>query len=106
MMNIISSLSRLTFSHSRKMSICSSENRSNISSARPAASIAYRSKNTLHPVVGTSDGRGHPGPTQAENAAGRGGAFLAWASSLTLDDLAGAAALFGLLIAALCLGGW
>jgi hypothetical protein len=36
----------------------------------------------------------------------RQGAFLDWASTLTLDDIGGAAALFGLLFAMLCVGGW
>lgn len=72
-MAVAKSLSMLMRSHSRRMSICSSEKRSRISSALPAASNAYLCIPSLHPVVGASDGRGHPGKTQAENAAGRGG---------------------------------
>lgn len=60
---------------------------------------------SLHPVAGASDGRGHPVQTKAKSG-GRGGAFLAWAASLDLDDLIGTAILFGSLFAMLCIGGW
>lgn len=51
MMKIFISLSRLGRSHSLRMSICSSEWRSRISSARAAASCAYRESESRMRIV-------------------------------------------------------
>lgn len=62
--------------HAATMVSSSSLKRSRSSSARAIASVAYRSTASLHPVVGTSDGKGRPATPQAENASGRSGGFL------------------------------
>lgn len=74
-MKVNISLSRFVRSHSRRMSACSSENRSNSSSARASACSAYRLIESLHPVVCAPDGRGHPAHDKGESA-GRGGAIM------------------------------
>ncbi|WP_182912736.1 hypothetical protein [Paracoccus onubensis] len=44
--------------------------------SRLATRASSSSIESLHPVFGFPDGRGHPEPTQAENASGRGGECL------------------------------
>jgi hypothetical protein len=117
MIDIRKSLSRYTVSHSRNTSICSSENRSNISSARASALDAYFSTRLLHRLVGPFDGRSRPGPKEAETHSGRGAsntrAATVWRAMIAaghrfedslIADLIGAVALFGLLIGGLFLG--
>lgn len=56
---------------------------------------------SLHPVVGASDGGGHPGMFQAEKPLCRGGSssrFFAWLDSLRTDDFVGVIALFATVI--------
>lgn len=62
--------------HAATMVSSSSLKRSRSSSARAIASVAYRSTASLHPVVGTSGGKGRPATPQAENASGWSGGFL------------------------------
>lgn len=81
-MNISKSLSRFTRSHSRRISVCSSDMRSSSSSARASALSAYRCIPSLHPVVGASDGRGHQDQNKLKSDDPDGDVFRAPAATV------------------------
>ena len=59
----------------------------------PDVSVVIDHPQSLHPVVGASDGRGHPAKTKGKTC-GRGGAFRRWLASLTAADVIGVIVLF------------